>query len=166
MAERGDPVHDRIYETRLTPYRSLTPVAFRRFIIAFACLNGLASLPFFIVGAWPVIGFLGLDVLALYVAFKVNFRAAGAYETLEVTPLELVFAKVSARGQRQVWRFNPSWVRLEESKSEEFGTERLALATRGESVEIGAFLGPEQKAALARELSCAISTAQRGPRFG
>ncbi len=48
---------------------------------------------------------------------------------------------------------------------EEFGTERVALVTRGESVEIGGFLGPEQKAALARDLTKALSAARRGPRF-
>jgi uncharacterized membrane protein len=116
-------------------------------------------------GAWPVAGFRGLDVLGLYIAFKVNFRSASAYETVEVTPVELVFAKVSAGGRREVWRFNPSWVRLEQETHEEFGTERVALVSRGESVEIGAFLGPEQKAALARDLSRALAAARRGPRF-
>jgi uncharacterized membrane protein len=165
MAQQDDPVHDRIYAARLTPYRSMTPMAFKRFMVGFACFNLVASLPFFILGAWPVVGFLGIDVLALYVAFKINFRAAGAYETLEVTPLELIFVKVSARGRREVWRFNPSWVRLEQQTHEEFGAEKLALAGQGESVEIGAFLGPEQKAALARELGLAIGRARRGARF-
>ncbi|MFY9627145.1 MAG: DUF2244 domain-containing protein [Methylocystis sp.] len=159
------PATEKIYVTRLTPYRSLTPLAFRRFIIGFCCVNFALSLPFFFMGAWPVAGFMGLDALALYVAFKINFRSAGAYETIDVTPLELVFEKVSIRGQRKVWRFNPSWVRLEQEVHEEFGTERVALVTRGESVEIGGFLGPEQKAALARDLTKALSAARRGPRF-
>ncbi len=85
------PATEKIYVTRLTPYRSLTPLAFRRFIIGFCCVNFALSLPFFFMGAWPVAGFMGLDALALYVAFKINFRSAGAYETIDVTPLELVF---------------------------------------------------------------------------
>jgi uncharacterized membrane protein len=165
MAQRNDPATRPIYATRLTPYRSLTPRAFKNLIIVFCCINLAVSLPFFILGAWPVVGFMGLDVLALYIAFKINFRSASAYETVEVTPLELVFAKVSAGGGREVWRFNPNWVRLEQETHEEFGTERVALVSRGESVEIGAFLGPEQKAALARELSRALTAARRGPRF-
>ncbi|HEY8138842.1 MAG TPA: DUF2244 domain-containing protein, partial [Methylocystis sp.] len=36
---------------------------------------------------------------------------------------------------------------------------------RGQSVEVGAFLGPEQKAALARDLARALADARRGPRF-
>jgi uncharacterized membrane protein len=165
MAQRDDPATDPIYATRLTPYRSMTPRAFKNFIIGFCCVNLVLSAPFFILGAWPVVGFMGLDVLALYIAFRINFRSADAYETVELTALELVFAKVTARGQREVWRFNPSWVRLEQETHEEFGTERVALVSRGQSVEIGAFLGPEQKAALARDLARALADARRGPRF-
>ncbi len=165
MDNRGDPAADRIYTTRLTPYRSMTPRAVKHFIIGFCCLNLVLSAPFFIMGAWPVVGFMGLDILALYIAFKVNFRSADAYETVDVTALELVLAKVTARGQREVWRFNPAWVRLEQDIDEEFGTERVALVSRGQSVEVGAFLGPEQKAALARDLSRALADARRGPRF-
>jgi uncharacterized membrane protein len=165
MAQRDDPATDPIYATRLTPYRSMTPRAFKNFIIGFCCVNLVLSAPFFILGAWPVVGFMGLDVLALYIAFRINFRSADAYETVELTALELVFAKVTARGQREVWRFNPSWVRLEQETHEEFGTERVALVSRGQSVEIGAFLGPEQNAALARDLARALADARRGPRF-
>jgi len=87
----------------------------------------------------------GLDVLALYIAFKINFRSADAYETVEVTALELVLAKVTARGQREVWRFNPAWVRLEQDIDDEFGTERVALVSRGQSIEVGAFSRPRAK---------------------
>ena len=135
-------------------------------MIAVFCLSQVIfSVPFFLMGAWPVTGFMGLDVLALYVAFRISFRAARAYETLDVTPLELVFARVGAQGQRREWRFNPSWVRIELKVHEEFGAERVALVSRGESVEIGAFLGPEQKAELARDLSKALATARLGAHF-
>lgn len=165
MAHRADPLRHRIFATRLVPHRSLTPRAFKRFIIGFCLVNIVVSLPFFIMGAWPVAGFMGLDALALYVAFEISFRSARVYETLDVTPLELVFAKIGARGQRAEWRFNPCWVRLEQDMHEEFGTERVALVARGENVEIGAFLGPEQKAELARDLAKALALARRGAQF-
>lgn len=143
----------------------MTPSAVYLFILAFCLAQLVFALPFLVMGAWPVAGFMGLDALALYVAFRISFRAARAYETLDVTPLELIFAKVGAQGQRREWRFNPSWVRLEQQVHEEFGTERVALVSRGESVEIGAFLGPEQKAILARDLGKALATARLGARF-
>lgn len=144
----------------------MTPRGARNFIAAFCLLNFVISLPFFLAGAWPVAGFLGLDALLLYVAFRVSFRSAREYETVDVTPLELVFARIGAGGGRKEWRFNPSWTRLEKQEHEEFGTERVTLVSRGERVEIGAFLGPEQKAELARDLGKALADARLGARFG
>jgi uncharacterized membrane protein len=162
----SDPFDKPIYQTRLTPHRSMTPRAFYVFIVAFCVAQLLFALPFLVMGAWPVAGFMGLDALALYVAFRISFRDARAYETLDVTPLELVFARVGAGGRRREWRFNPAWVRLDQKVHEEFGTLSVALVFRGEAVEIGSFLGPEQKAALARDLTRALAMARTGPRFG
>lgn len=162
----ADPFERKIYEARLSPHRSMTPRAFYIFIVAFCLAQLFFALPFFIMGAWPVAGFMGLDALALYVAFRISFRASRMYETLDLTPIELVFAQIGVRGQRREWRFNPSWVRLEQTVHEEFGTERVALVSRGERVEIGAFLGPDQKAELARDLNRALIDARMGPRFG
>lgn len=160
-----DPLQRQIFTTRLTPHRSMSPRLVWIIILGFCVVQIVLCLPFLIIGAWPVAGFMGLDVLALYIAFRVSFRRALAYETVDVTPLELVFAKVGAHGQRREWRFNPSWVRLEKREHEEFGTERVALVSRGESVEIGSFLGPKQKAKLARDLGVALATARMGARF-
>jgi uncharacterized membrane protein len=123
------------------------------------------SVPFYILGAWPVVGFMGLDVLALYVALRVSFRSARAFETLTLTPFELVIVKKSAYGLRRERRFDTYWLRLETEEDEEFGMQRVLLVARGERVEIGGFLAPEQKAALAEELSRALATAKRGPVY-
>lgn len=154
-----------LFDVRLNPHRSLTPGGFRALMAATFFCTALFSLPFYVLGAWPVVGFMGLDVLALYVAFRVNFRAARAYEELRLTPLELLFARVSTRGARREWRFNPAWVRFERIDHEEFGTQRLSLVSRGRSLEFGAFLGPDQKAELATRFSRALAQARLGPRF-
>ncbi len=161
-----DPLSTSILARRLTPHRSLSPAAVRRFVVVFAIASALCSLPFVFLGAWPVVGFFGLDVLGLYIAFAASFRAARVYETLDVTPLELIFTKTGADGSRREWRFNPSWVRLEEKAHEEYGAEQVALVSRGERVEIGSFLGPDQKAELARDLARALAVARLGARFG
>ncbi|WP_457797323.1 DUF2244 domain-containing protein [Methylocystis sp. S23] len=162
---KPEPFDEPIYSTRLSPHRSMTPRAFYLFIVAFCLAQVIFAIPFLVMGAWPVAGFMGLDALALYVAFLISFRDARAYETLDVTPLELVFAKVGAGGRRREWRFNPSWVRLEQKVHEEFGTMSVTLVSRGETIEVGSFLGPDQKAKVARELARALAIARLGPRF-
>lgn len=161
----ADLFEQKIYAARFSPRRSMTPRAVRFFIVVFCVCQLLFALPFLIMGAWPIAGFILLDSLALYAAFCLSFRDARAYETLDLTALELVLAKVCARGRRREWRFNPRWVRLEQDVHEEFGVQSVALVSRGESVEIGGFLGPDQKAALVRDLKRALAAAQRGPRF-
>ncbi|WP_395666862.1 DUF2244 domain-containing protein [Methylocella sp.] len=154
-----------LFDARLRPNRSLPASGARLVIFVFALANLALSLPFFLLGAWPVIGFCGLDVALLCIAFRVNFAAARAFEEFRLTFFELVVAKVSARGARREWRFSPAFVRLERETHEEFGVERLALVSRGRSLEVASFLGREEKADFAGALSSALAQARRGPRF-
>jgi uncharacterized membrane protein len=163
MSEVANGYEKPILDVRLRPHRSLQAKAFRQLMAATFVASALFSLPFYLMGAWPVIGFLGLDVFALYFAFRVNYRAARAYEDLRVTSLELLFARTSARGGRREWRFNPAWVRFERVDHPEFGAQRLSLISRGRSFEVGRFLGPEQKAEFATRFSRALALARRGP---
>jgi len=89
-----------LFAARLFPRRSFTPAAARRLLAATFVASALFSLPFYLAGAWPIVGFLGLDVALLGLAFRMSFRAARAYEDYRLTYLELEFARVSARGAR------------------------------------------------------------------
>jgi len=122
-----------------------------------------AGLFFFLLGAWPIVGFLGLDVLLVYAAFKVNYRAATAYESVTMTPSALKVRKVSHRGEVAEWTLNPVWVRLDREVHEEFGIERLFLVSHGRRFPIAAFLGPHEKAEFAIAFAAALQQARRGP---
>jgi len=154
-----------LLDTRLTPHRSLNPEAFRVLMIVTFVATALVSLPFYLMGAWPIVGFLGLDVLALYFAFRMNFRAARAYEHFHLTYFELQFARVTPAGRRREWRFAPAWVRLERVDDEEYGPQRLSLHSRGRRWEIGRSVGPDEKARFATCFTRALAEARRGPRY-
>ena len=154
-----------LFTARLTPHRSLTRSHFHLLLIVIGLAGLATSLPFLILGAWPVAGFMGLDIAMIYFAFRANFRDARAYEDVTLTPLELHLAKVSAKGARADWRFNPVWVRLEKEEDEEFGLQRLSVASRGSSVEIARYLGPDEKAEFATAFSRALAEARRGPQY-
>ncbi len=160
-----DPSDAVLFATRLHPHRSLTRRKVRVLLVIVGLVSTAATLPFVILGAWPVAGFMGLDVLALYIAFEASFRAARAYEDVKVTVLDLLLAKVNPKGTRAEWHFNPSWVRLERMTHEEFGMMRLDVVSRGARVEVAPFLGPDQKAALAADLARALAEARRGVRY-
>lgn len=161
----ADPLDPVLFATRLHPHRSLTRRQFRWLLTGVAAVSTVATLPFVIMGAWPVAGFMGLDVLAVYVAFEASFRSARAYEDVEVTTIQLTLAKVSPKGRRAEWRFNPVWVRLERQDHEEFGTQRLDLVARADRIEVAAFLGPDAKGRFADDLGRALAEARRGYRY-
>ena len=74
-----------LLDVRLKPHRSLSGTQFRVLMIVFALVGTATSLPFVIAGAWPVGGFMGLDVAVVYLAFRASFRSARAYEDISVT---------------------------------------------------------------------------------
>jgi uncharacterized membrane protein len=158
---RSEPT---IFSAILTPHRSLGPTGF---LILMGCLGGASfatGVVFILLGAWPVFGFLGLDVLLVYLAFRINYRAAKIYEEVTVTPSELTVRKISPRGRvREEWTANPLWVRLQQDVHEEFGVERLFLISRGRRLAIAGFLGPKEKQSFAQALSQALFEAKRGP---
>ena len=152
-----------LFSAILTPHRSLSP---NGFLIVMAAIGGLsfaAGITFLALGAWPVFGFFGLDVLLVYLAFRVNYRSATAFEEVSVTGSELKVRKVTHRGQVTEWTLNPVWVRLDRETHEEFGLQRLYLVSRGRRFPIATFLSPGEKASFASALGAAINTAKRGP---
>jgi uncharacterized membrane protein len=154
-----------LFELTIRPYRSLTLRGMRLVMVLVACASFVASLPFVILGFWPVAGFYGLDILLLYLAFRSNFKAARQHEEVRISPFELLLRKVNSDGKTAEWRFNPLWTRLEAEKHDEFGVLNLAFVSRGQSVPIGQFLGSEEKSTLLSGLSKALSEAKRGPYF-
>jgi len=152
-----------LYSAVLTPHRSLNRVGFWILIGAYGAVSFIAGIAFLLMGAWPVFGFFGLDVLLLYWALRLNYRHARAYEEVKVTPSALTLRQVSHRGRAREWVLNPLWVRLDKVVHEEFGIERLSLVSRGKELAIASFLGPEEKASFAKALGRALAEAKRGP---
>src|SRR5690348_1589423 len=135
------PAEPVLFSAQLTPHRSLSRAGFVLVMTFLSVISFATGIAFLMMGAWPVFGFLGLDVLAIYIAFKINFGRARAREDITVTPSELRVRRISHRGHVVEWVLNPLWVRLDEVVHEEFGTERIHLTSRGRRVSVGSFLG-------------------------
>src|SRR6266700_3413268 len=157
-AQASEPT---LFSAVLTPHRSLGAVGFLVLMSLLSAVSFAAGLVFYLIGAWPIVGFLGLDVLLVYVAFRANYRAATAYETVTMTPSELRVRKVSHRGAIAEWRLNPVW--LDRQTHEEFGIQRLILVSHGRRLPIAGFLGPREKEAFALAFSAALTEARRVP---
>jgi uncharacterized membrane protein len=152
-----------IFSATITPHRSLGRAGFLVLMLVIGGISFVAGMVFLIAGAWPVFGFFGLDVVLIYWAFRVNYRAANAYEEVTVTASELTVRKVSHRGQVAEWTLNPLWTRLDKQTHQEFGIEKLFLVARGQKLAVASFLGPAEKADFAAALGAALGEAKRGP---
>src|SRR5437868_9925497 len=154
-----------LFSALLMPHRSLNRTGFLVLMAFLSLISFAAGVAFLLMGAWPVFGFFGLDVLAIYWAFKINFRHGRAREEIRVTPSELRVRRVSHRGHVMEFVLNPLWVQLDQQIHAEYGVEKLYLLSKGRRVSIGSFLGPDEKASFAKALMAALQAARRGPVY-
>jgi uncharacterized membrane protein len=160
-----DAAQPKLFSALLTPHRSLSRTGFVVLMAFLSVVSFAAGLAFLLMGAWPVFGFFGLDVLVVYWAFRINFRHAKATEEISITPSELRVRRVSHRGHVVEWVLNPLWVRLDQKTHAEFGIEKLYLVSRGRRVSVANFLGADEKASFAKALTAALQAAKRGPTY-
>ena len=154
---QGGP--DLLFDAELRPNRSLSPAGFRILMGAVCTFSLIVGLGFFLQGAWPVLGFLGLDVAAIYLAFRISYRSGGLRETVTLSEQELSVQRRHPGGGLWRWSFQPYWarVRLEVDETEDVGSHGSVVVTsHGRSVRLGTFLAPEERQSFAAALSGAL----------
>lgn len=151
-----------LFERILLPHRSLPPRGFHLMMLGLGLLSVAVGIGFISVGAWPVFGFFGLDVALLYLAFRLNYRAARQRETLRLTGDDFTVERVGIYGQRRVWRFQAFWlkVRLEEWPNE---SNRLSIGSHGRSLVIADFMPPAARRELAVTIRAALARWRQSP---
>ena len=162
-----DPALDQptLFSARVTPHRSLNRTGFLVLMTFIGAVSFVAGIAFWMMGAWPVFGFFGLDVLVIYWAFRTNFRSADATEDIMLTPSELRVRRVSHRGHLIEWTLNPLWVQLEQTGDPEFGIEHLYLVSRGPPGFGRTFSGTGRKSKFCQSLAgCAAKRGTKSAR--
>lgn len=150
-----------VFTAELKPYRSLGRTGFR-WLMALVFVFCLFNVMFFLVtGALPIALFFGLDFVALYGAFWLNYRAARAREEITLSRLELQIRKVSPIGRIRRSRYNPIWARLDVARHHEFGITGMAVVGEGHRTPLGTFLGPQERDSFARAFTSALATVKR-----
>ena len=143
------------FDAVLRPHRSLGPHGFVILMTAVVAVSFVAGVVFLSIGAWPVPGFLGLDVLLIYAAFRVNYRAARRYETVRLDAAGLTVRAVDPKGTARTWTFDPYWVRVTVDELET-GSNRVVLSSHGRYLNVGGFLTPDERSEFADALRAAL----------
>ena len=149
-----------LFAAELTPNRSLSRRGMHLVIGLVAALAALPGLIFFAMGAWPVVGFMGLDVLAIAWALHASMRASRRREQITLWPDRLELVVTDLKGAESVKGFNPKLVRLVIER--DFNERATALKLRvpqGET-EIGAFLAPDDRSSFAKVFGTALRKAR------
>ncbi|MBX3508193.1 MAG: DUF2244 domain-containing protein [Parvibaculum sp.] len=153
------PLH---FDAVILPHRSLSMRGFAILIGVVAAVNFTAGAWFMAKGAWPILGFCGLEVLAVWWAFRANYRAARAHETVQLSDDELLIRRVDAKGRAEAVSLQPYWARLSLSKLPDEST-KLHVVSHGREVELAAMLSPAERADFARALDAALRKVKSGP---
>ncbi|WP_085883442.1 DUF2244 domain-containing protein [Oceanibacterium hippocampi] len=143
------------FDAVLRPHRSLGPHGFAILMIAIAGISFAAGLFFFLIGAWPIFGFFGLDVLLIYLAFRFSYRDARAFEAIRLQDDALIVRRVDRHGRFEECRFQPNWLRLD-LEEPETGPGMLVLTSHGRSVSVGRFLTRDERQELTAALRGAL----------
>ena len=150
-----------LFDAVLTPHRSLSPAGFRLLIGALSALALATGMVFLLLGAWPVLGFFGLDIALLAWCFRANYHQGRRRERLRLTPDALTVERMSPAGKVEQVRLPPWWLRVEIDESGE-RPGPLTLATHGRRETVGAFLAPWERVEVADALRRALAPLRAG----
>lgn len=148
-----------LFEALVYPNRSLPNTGFMMVMAVVIAANIVFGAYFFILGAWPVIGFCGLDVFLVWLAFKISYRQGRLHERVRISEDAIIVSRVLPSGHETRWRLHPYWTRVEIDRPVEHESQ-LQLVSKGRRLVLGAFLSPPERG----DLACAIESALRRAR--
>lgn len=145
----------------LTPYRSLGRTGFTVLMAALIGCWLFVGILFWSIGAWPIFGFFGLDVLLIYLAFRWNYRSARAREEISVSRAALHIRQYAPSGKMTAHQFNPFWTRFRVARKPDIGITDMSVESRDKHVAIGSFLNPDDRENFATAFRAALAKARR-----
>lgn len=152
-------------DVTLRPYRSLPPEGFMFLMIAIGGTGFLIGFAFFLMGAWPVAGFCGLEILLVYIAFRLNYRAARLIEHIRLTDDGLTITRITPKGEVSVTHLEPNWLTVTLHREDE-EARQINLRSHGKTFTLGRFLSGDELESLADRLTAALQAYRNRPLHG
>jgi len=145
----------------ITQNRSLSQRGFIVLISIITVANCASALVFIRMGATYVPIFLGLDLLAVVVAFLVSFRAQRQVERVQVSARDVRVTVETPKWSRVVWESPTAFTRVAVDREEDDRAVELRLSLSGREVAVAVALSPSERAEFAQALERAIWEARR-----
>ncbi|MBI1364651.1 MAG: DUF2244 domain-containing protein [Alphaproteobacteria bacterium] len=151
----------RVFDALLYPNRSLPNAGFIAVMTIVILANMTIGLGVYLMGAWPVIGFCGLDVFLVWLAFRLSYRQGRLHERVRVTPDEMWVSRVLPSGHETRWRLQPYWTEVKIDRPVEHESQ-VRVVSKGRTLILGSFLSPPERGEFAAALSAALERSRRG----
>ena len=143
----------------LTPTRSLSRAGLYVLLGVLGLFNILVAILFVVMGAWPAPVFLGIDFLAVLLAFHFSYRQARRRERVQVSADEVRVVHEVGAQKRTVWRSPTAFTRVEvEAKGQPEVRVTLALSRR--RLVVAGQVSPQERTDFADALEAAIRSAR------
>ncbi|MBB5517991.1 DUF2244 domain-containing protein [Amphiplicatus metriothermophilus] len=155
------PPDERVFDAILYPNRSLPDAGFAAVMSVIIGVNLSFGLYFYALGAWPVLGFCGLDVFLVWLAFKLSYRQGRLHERVRVTPDAMWVSRVLPSGHETRWRLQPYWTEVHIDRPARHESQ-VQVVSKGRTLVLGSFLSPRERAEFADALAEALARARRG----
>ncbi len=128
------------------------------FALVFAVSVGIA-VAFAALGAWLILPFAGLEMLALFLAFREIGRRAGDYERIAIEDgrVRVQWCEVGQLRSDELSRF---WVQVVASRE----GRQLSLRSHGRELAVGRHRSDEQRLQLAKDLARELRQGAQGAR--
>jgi len=149
-----------LFAATLTPHRSLTPAGKRVVIGLVAALALVPGVVFYVAGAWPVVGFMGLDVLAIWAALTISMRGGKSSEVVTLWPTSLELKRIDPKGSEETLSFVPGNVRFLVDRDYNERVTGLWLKADDKKVPVGAFLSTDEKLSFSKVFGTALRKAR------
>jgi len=154
------PVHDTVYfDATLTPNRSLSPQAFIIVMMIIVAVSFIAGMAFMSMGAFPIIGFFGFDVLIIWLAFQWSFRTLKQETRVRITAEQIDLSHTRPGQKPREARLPTAFTRVHLEFPDRRPSE-LKLSHAGKAWVIGRFLTPKERKSLKEALETALIRAR------
>ena len=150
---------------RIWPHRSLSKRGFAIVMLVLGSLAFTIGLGFFLLGAWPVVGFLGLEFFVVWLVFKLNYHAAKKNQSVTVTGTEVQINTTYPNGAKESVSYPTAWVKIKVTPQgsptiKSRYQQKITASSHGQSTIIADFIHPAETTHLARHINDMVDRAR------
>lgn len=151
-----------LLEAYLSPSVAIKFSAVRWILSLFGCVCVLVGVTFVLIGAQPVLGFMGIEIILLPAVYRFCVRNSRMAEQIILSGRSLLFRRIDRYGNVSITNLEPLWLRVKIGRAKGI-FRHIILASKGKTYNVGVFLTPEEKVVLLNTLQRALGKLRTEP---